>query len=155
MTSRAHGFTLIEVIVTVAVMAILLAVGFVNLRPLSNDLLNDTTRVAGVFKQAKIRAISTTSGYRIVKQSGTTLVAQYSVDTVCANTVGSTAVTWTTDPKLSIVLDSDSRLQEQNGVIVCYDSRGLAKSSPTLTLKNSEGKTMKVEVFAGGSVEVK
>ena len=142
-----QGFTIVELLVVVAIMSTLLGIAALNLRPLSNDLQNDTNLVAGIFKQARVKAVATTSGYRIVKVSGTRLIAEYS------NTCSGTS--WTEDAKLSVRLEHDVQLQGSDGPVVCFSSRGLADANPTLILKDGEGKTAQVEVFLGGSIEVK
>ena len=141
-----QGFTLLELLVVVAIMGILLGIGALNLRPLSNDLQNDTNLVVGIFKQARVKAVATTSGYRIVKKSGTRLIAEYSNS--CTGT------TWIEDSRLTVNLEHDTRIQGSNGTLTCFSSKGLATTNPTLDLKNGN-KTRQIEVFLGGSVEVK
>ena len=144
---QRQGFSLVELIVVVAVLGVLLGIGALNLRPLSGDLQNDANLVAGIFKQARVKSVATTSGYRIVKVSDTRLVAEYS--NTCSGTV------WTEDTKLGVALEHDARIAGENGTLVCFSSKGTATSNPTVSLSDDEGKTARVEVFLGGSVEVK
>lgn len=143
---RNWGFTILELLVVVAIMGVLLGIAGLNLRPLSNDLQNDTNLVVGIFKQARVKAVSTTSGYRIVKKSSTKITAEYS------NSCSSTS--WTEDARLSVNLEHDTRILGGNGTLLCFSSKGLATANPTLSLKNGS-ETRQVEVFLGGSVEIR
>lgn len=149
MRRRRAGLSLLEVLVVVGILGVALGIGFSNLRPLAGDLHNNANRVAGTFRQVRAKAMVTTSAYRVVKLSATRLRAEYAV--TCS------AASWTADPKLGIDLGdrTEIRTPAANTGLVCFNSRGLAEDNPTLVLADPAGKTVSVEVFLGGAVEIR
>ncbi len=149
MFRRTNGFTLVELMVVVAILGVVLGIGFMNLRTLSGDLKNTANHVAGAFKQARAKAMATTSAYRVVKKSARRLELEY------ANACGSDA--WTTDARLVLEFDPRVKVQMQgeDAELLCFTSRGVADQNPSLTLKDERGKTMIVEVLLGGAVEIR
>lgn len=145
----SQALTLLEIILVVAVVGIVLAVGAVSLRGLGDPLGAAASSVEGTFKQLRAKAMSTTSAYRVSRASATGLRAEYAVS--CSDSTG-----WTHDARLDATLDNGVQLTvpATNGVIVCFDARGLASSNPTVTLTDAKGATASVEVFVGGAVEV-
>ena len=145
----SQALTLLEIILVVAVVGIVLAVGAVSLRGLGDPLGAAASSVEGTFKQLRAKAMSTTSAYRVSRASATGLRAEYAVS--CSDSTG-----WTHDARLDATLDNGVQLTAPatNGVIVCFDARGLAGSNPTVTLTDAKGATASVEVFVGGAVEV-
>lgn len=144
---RAKGFTLLELLIVIAIAGIVMSIGFLNLRPLSGDLRNNASRVAGNFKQARAKAMSTTSAYRVVKTSATTIRADWAENCQANN--------WTTDEKFNVTLDNNIRIESGNRTLVCFTSKGIATSNPVLTMRDERGKRMRVEVFLGGAVEIR
>jgi prepilin-type N-terminal cleavage/methylation domain-containing protein len=61
----AAGFTLIEILATVAIIGIVGALTVPALLWASKPLQNATNQTVGIFKQARMRAIATTTAYRI------------------------------------------------------------------------------------------
>jgi prepilin-type N-terminal cleavage/methylation domain-containing protein len=154
MHKRQRGFTIIELIVTLAVVAVALTIAALNLRPLGNDLQNATSEVASGFRQLRTKAISTTSAYRFVYISPTKLAAQWSKS--CSATSG-----WTSDSKLNIELRNSVKFTQlpedilANSPLVCYTPKGLATNNVTVKLRDEKGTIRSVEVFLGGGIEVK
>ncbi|CAN5771094.1 hypothetical protein BH24DEI2_BH24DEI2_03890 [soil metagenome] len=144
------GFSLVEMMVTLAIFGILLGIAALNLRPLSNDAQNGATILAGSFKQARARAMVTTSAYRLVYMGPTTLRAEY------ANTCGATA--WTPDPRFDVALEGGVTMTGENvkpgDVLVCFSSRGLANDSLTIRLTDKQDRSRTVEVYVGGAVAI-
>lgn len=60
------GITIIEVLVVVAVVGILAGIAALELRPLHNEAQAAANDFAGTVRQARARAMVTTSAYRVV-----------------------------------------------------------------------------------------
>lgn len=149
-----HGFTTIELLIVIAIVGIIGGIMALNLRPFSNHAENGANALAAGLKQARARAMSTTSAYRLVYTSSTELTASY------ANTCG--AATWTADPRFDVSID-DTAWVEIDGVtaddavgdvVACYNSRGFAETSSLLNVTDTRGRARTVEIFVGGGVVV-
>ena len=145
----SQALTLLEIILVVAVVGIVLAIGAVRLNALGDPLGTAAATVEGTFKQVRAKAMSTTSAYRVSRVSATGLRAEYAVS--CSDTSG-----WVHDPKLDATLEDRVQITapSTNGEIVCFDSRGIADTNPTVALADAKGATATVEVFLGGAVAV-
>lgn len=149
MRPQRQGLTLLEVLLVVAVVGIVLAIGAVSLRRLGDPLGAATSAVEGTFRQARAKAMSTTSAYRVSRSGPATLAVAY------ARTCSDSGA-WTPDPRLATALEHGATLErpDADGVIVCFDSRGIADANPTVTVRGPDGGTRDVEVLIGGAVEV-
>lgn len=152
MHGNLRGLSLVELLVTLAVIGIALSIAALNLRPLGNDLQNATTEVASNLKQLRAKAMSTTSAYRLVYRSPTTLEAQWAKS--CS------ATTWTTEARLNVELREDIRFTTPaqsttpGTSLVCFNSRGQSTQSLSLTLKDEKSRSRQVQVFLGGGVVI-
>lgn len=150
---RRSGFTTIELLIVIAILAIIGGIVALNLRPLSNHAQNGANAISAGLKQARARAMSTTSAYRLVYVSSTAIATSY------ANTCASG--TWTPEPVFDVTV-ADSAWFEVKGappnpvgtVIACYNTRGFAETSTAMTVHDERGNTRTVEVFVGGGVVV-
>lgn len=146
---KRRGFTVIEVLIVLAMLAILFAVAFNDLRPLSNPLRNGQTQVAGFFKQVRVRAMATTSAYQVLPSTNPgdnpnrVIIAQY------ANTCS--AGNWTIDPNFRLELPQGVQLSGTTWSL-CFSSRGFANPGLTVGLANAQGQTRQVEILLGGGV---
>jgi prepilin-type N-terminal cleavage/methylation domain-containing protein len=152
MRGGSKGLTLVEILVTLGVIAVALSIAALNLRPLGNDLQNATTEVASNLKQLRAKAMATTSAYRLVYRSATTLEAQW------AKTCSATS--WTTDARLKVELregvrfTTPSQSTTSGTSLVCFNSRGQSTQSLSLTLQDEKSRSRQVQVFLGGGVVV-
>lgn len=137
-----QGFSLLELLITLGVLGIVMGIAALNLRPLSGDLETAANEVIGMFRQARARAMTTTSAYRITPTSPETFVVEYAT--------GCGATTWTNDPKLVRTLREGVQLTS-TGWQVCFNSRGLANSAPIFGVAE-DGTTINLQVFLGGAV---
>lgn len=144
---RSRAFTLTEALVVLGITGIILAIGALNLRGLNNPLQNGASQLEGFFKQARAKALATTSAYRVRAETSGRLIAEY------ANNCNAT--TWTADSRLVLELPTDVRVSGTNTPTtwpVCFTSRGLADKNLIVTLANAKNQTRQVEVMLGGGV---
>ena len=141
------GVTIIEMIVIVAIIAILSGIGFLDLRPLHNEALASAHDFAGTVKQARARAMATTSAYRLVYQAPDRIAVQWR--TVCGG-----SQPWVDETRYDLELrDGTALLAVEDGTqLLCFNSRGITEQSPSLTFEDRRGRTAHVEVLAGGAV---
>lgn len=147
MTPGRSGFTLIELLVIIAIVGILAAIGFLNLRPLHNEARAAANDFAGTAKQARGRAMATTSAYRLVYQAPDRVAVEWR--TTCGGTE-----TWTPEARFDLVLRDGTTVDglADGAELLCFTSRGVTQQSPTVTFRDALGRTATVEVFAGGAV---
>lgn len=142
---RNRAFTLIEALVVLGITGIILAIGAINLRGLNNPLQNGASQLEGFFKQARSKAMATTSAYRIRAESASRLVAEYAAN--CD------AAAWTADPRLTLEFAEGVKVSGTNYPWpVCFTSRGLADKNLVVTLSDASNRTRQVEVMLGGGV---
>ena len=143
--NKHQGFTLVELLIVLGIFGIVMGIAAMNLRPLSGDLQAAANEVAGTFKQARARAMATTSAHRVAPNAaGDSLIVEVAQDCTSTN--------WTTNDRLTRNLREQVTL-ERTDWLVCFNSRGLAESGPTFDLSSREGKTINIRVFLGGTVE--
>ena len=138
-----RGFTLVEALVTLAVLAILLGVFFVNLRPLYNPLEDAANRLEGFLKQTRAKAMATTSAYQ-VKIAGNRLVAKRAKR--CSDTI------WNPDPRLTLELPHGIAIRSNPDQPLCFTSRGHAVTPLTYVLTDGKGDSRTLQVYLGGAV---
>jgi prepilin-type N-terminal cleavage/methylation domain-containing protein len=100
--ASATGFTLMEVMVVVAVLGVLAALGAPLFIGVNKPLQNATDRMEGVFRQVRMRAISTTTAYRIRQTSPTQIVVEASTTRGCEASTQLTAPANATDDLLTV-----------------------------------------------------
>lgn len=153
------GFTTIELLVIMAIMGILAGVAFINLRPLSNEAQNAANQIAAAVRQVRTKGMATTSAYRLVFESSTTLRASSASN--CS--VDADSADWVDRPDSDIVIDGSGRITAYGDgspiigtpTIVCFSSRGFSTTGASLRVLDDRGRVSTVEVFLGGAVEVR
>lgn len=139
------GYTIVELLVVMAMMMSLMSIGVYNLRSLERPLKTGAAQLGGFFKQARAKAIATTSAYRVYALSTSQAAVTYGVNCDNASTNFDTDLSYT----LPNELEFTSTAWE-----VCFSARGIADDNITVTMEDKEGDTSNVEVFLGGAVRI-
>jgi prepilin-type N-terminal cleavage/methylation domain-containing protein len=146
-----QGFTLIEIIITLAVIGIVLAIAALNLRGFHDPLHEAATDLSGLMKQSRAKAMATTSAYRVlVSPSGSQhLITEAAISCDTASTG------WTADSALTTDLPAHITMTVTQGSLpTCFDPRGIASEDVIFKLTDGNGRTMSVEVMLGGAVRI-
>lgn len=130
-TTRAAGFSVIELIIVVAVAGILLAVGVTRLNPSGSAVRQAAEVVAGAANRARFEAVKTnsTSGYVVVAGSG----ASSGSITICREidiTVGLSCANGVTTEVITFDNGSLARalISEPASTAVYFDRRGVVRN---------------------------
>lgn len=145
-----------ELLVALAVLAIVLAVGVLNLRPLSDPLQDAVVQAEGYLKQVRAKAMATTSAYQ-VDLGPDRLSARYAPTCRSAS--------FSEDAALRLDLPEGVRLEArwaQSGQAftpsdwICFTSRGLLLGSrgeePLLQFRDGRGRLKSLRLMLGGGV---
>lgn len=144
------GFTIMEMIVVLAMIGLVLAIGRTTFRGLENALQNATQETTGYLGEVRARAMATTSAYRIIVVSDTELRAEH------ARRCGADDEDWTPDDRLDHELRDQARFEDlaAGEILTCFSSRGISSDNPTFALADHEGNQRRMELFLGGGVMI-
>ncbi len=145
MRAQERGYSIVELIVVLAMTMSLMSISVYNLRNLERPLKTGSAQLGGFFKQARSKAIATTSAYRVYAISSTQVATTYGVN--CDN------ATTTFDSELTYNLPSELEFTDTSWE-VCFSARGIANNNITVIMQDKEGQTSTVEVFLGGAVRI-
>jgi len=161
-TMRRRGFTILELLILLAVLAIVFAIAALDVRPLHNEARSAANEVASAVRLTRGRAMATTSAHRLVVAGPSELRMEAAV--ACDDATG-----WTEETRFATTLSGSARIAELSDsgdasdygpatagdVLLCFDPRGLADASPTVKLRDARGRIAEVDVYAGGGVELR
>jgi len=137
------GFTILELLVVIGLVGIMTLIAAVNLRPLENPVYSATHNLAAFMKQARARAVSTTSAYEVRPISDRQVAAFFGPN--CASIDEA-------DNTMTLALPSRVSLPSTEWV-VCFSARGLSNSN--VTIEVSDGQISRsVEVLLGGVARI-
>ncbi len=143
---RTRGYTLLEMLVLLAVLGVVLSIAFINLRPLDSPIQNSLSLTSGFLRQVRAKAMATTSSYRVRFGSSQQATVEYAVS--CG------ATTWTADSQVILQLPSEVQLNapDWQTLVICFNARGLVDAGKTLTLRDNRGTSKQLELMLGGGV---
>ncbi len=141
----SKGYTLLELMAALGIVGVLMGSAVSNLKELERPLSSTSSQLMGLFKQARARAISTTSAYFIEPDSSNTIVARFGTNCDDASPVD--------DDRLGIEIPSSVTMSDTSWS-VCFTPRGLADQNITVYLQDNDFNYSSIEVFLGGAVKV-
>ncbi len=141
---KDSGYTVIELIVTVGLAALLMGGAIISMQSLRQPADEGASEVVSFLKLVRARALISVRAYRVAPISTTRLAASYASS--CS------AATFTTDSSLALKLPNHSSLAATNWSI-CYTSRGIAESNLSFVVRDSE-KSRTIQIALGGGVQV-
>ncbi len=142
---QQRGYTLLELVIVLSLIAIMSGVAVANLRQLQDPVKTGASQLSGFIKQVRSRAMSATQAYLIRPASANRVIALRA--SVCS------AETWQPDSRLVLDLPSGVSLQATDWE-VCYGSRGLPDDNVRIGISDLDSRQQEVEVLLGGSVRI-
>ncbi len=143
--SGSAGLTLVELLATLAVLAVTLGISALYLTPFEGKMENGLALTESFLRQSRSSAIATTSAYRVRPTSSTELVAETSDS--CAGT------TWTADTSMGVDLPNGVTYTS-TGWSVCFSARGMTSTNTTVELFESGQGYKQIQVLLGGTTRV-
>lgn len=138
------GFSLIEMLFTVSIIGILLSTSISNLMVLERPLVSAASNTAGFLKQARAKAVATTSAYRVFPSDTGTVNVQSGLNCDAAAT---------DEQALNMELPSDVYFSDTDWEI-CFTPRGLADDNVVINLQDVGGQSKQVEIYVGGAIRL-
>lgn len=142
--SHQTGFSLPELLIVIAVLAIALGITALYLEPLGSPIESGVTLVDGFLRDLRVTAIASTRAVRIRPFGKDTLIAER------ADSCGSS--TW---------LDAGRSIELPTGVTmlatdwaVCFTSRGISSDNVKIVLDHARYTPRSIEVLVGGTTKV-
>ncbi len=146
--TSSPGFTLLELLVVLAVFGTLIGVSSVTVFSVRNPLAEATRLVEGGLRQSRARAMASTSAYRL-SATATGFIAETAAN--CG------ATTWTADDRYSVELPENVEFLDPTWD-VCFNGRGVADQNIDFDVRYTDPRTQdqstaNITVFLGGAIE--
>ena len=141
---KQTGYTIVELLVVVCLIAIMSYVAIANIKRFSNPSNNAAANLAAFLKESRQRAMSSTQAYLVQPVNANMVKTSY------ASTCSATTFTEDTSFKLSIKNPAKLTLTTWS---ICYSPRGLADNSANITIQDGST-TRTVQVVLGGAVRI-
>lgn len=142
---RESGMALIEMAATMAIMATVLSVGALYLKPMAAPLQTAADSLEGTLRGARAKGMATTSAYRVRPLGSQRILAETAAR--CSSTL------WTTDPVLDTELPEGVTMTSSSWS-VCFSGRGTSSDNLTIDLWHADHGSRQVEVMLGGTTRV-
>jgi prepilin-type N-terminal cleavage/methylation domain-containing protein len=139
-----RGFSLLELVVVMAIVSVLLGLLSLNLHKLGRPADDAASELSGYFKRARALALNSTRAYTLKPSGMNAVVATYGSS--CSST------TQTPDAALTIELPERSMFTS-TAWSVCFGTRGISDSSEDIEIKDDDG-AKTVQVSLGGGTRI-
>lgn len=143
--NNCRGFSVLEVIVTTSIMAILMGMAVSNLRLTEQTAIDSADELMSFVKSVRSKAIATTSAYRVYAVDASNVFTQYGTD--CDN-----ATTYN-DSLYKLTLPDGGKMFNTTWS-VCFSPRGIADATATIPVRDNKGTYRTVEILLGGAVRI-
>jgi len=137
--------TMVELLVVMTIMGLSVGISALYLTPAAAPLETGSLLLEGYLREARLKAMATTSAYRVQPVDERTLEAR--VASNCSS------VDWEVGPVPELRLPRDVNLSDTDWSI-CFSSRGIASVNVVVTLAHDELGETQVEVMLGGATRV-
>lgn len=144
---NAKGFTMIELLVILAIIGILAVTVGPQMLFANKSLQNATNQVSGIFKLTRTRAMVTTSIRRVKPTSATQISVQTAQARVCAASTQLTTAATSTDTVLRVASVNDFGIGDQVTVGSSSTNNSIIATDPsanTITLGQSLGSNQSI-----------
>jgi len=152
-TYQSGGFTLIEVLVVMAILSVLMTVVALNIKSLNDDAEAAGSIVSGAFVQSRTQALSTTSAVRVTLTNTQALTFETSAR--CSDTTS-----WTVLTDINASLPEGVTLTAPGATTlpwrICFTSRGDVSALPPSALKLTDlrARTRTLTFYLTGSIDI-
>lgn len=148
-STKGSGFSLVELLAVMAIFGVTATLAGLTLFAVNDPLRSATFEAEAVLKQARVRAMASTSACRSISTDATTIVTE------CAPNCGAGDMDWVPQENLELTLLDDVQLADP-GWLICFNSRGLANNSGAIDLTytdhNSVTEDAQIGVLFGGAI---
>ncbi len=139
------AFSLIEVMATLCVVAVIMGIGFTYIRDFENRSQTGALEASRFLKQVRVRAMASTLAYTVIPATTSRLTVSTAANCHEVPSAGDDSLILNLPER--VILDSISWS-------ICFNSRGLPDDNMTFSLTDDKDITQTVEVMLGGGIRV-
>ncbi len=141
---KQKGYSILELIVTVGLAAILSSIALYNTKAYENKVLTSSNGLVGFLKTVRAKSLANTYAYTLTATNSNNITASYSSRCDSA--------TKTLDANIFFTLPNQVTFDNVPWSI-CFTSRGLSDSSQEITLSDAQS-TKTIQIVIGGAVRL-
>ena len=143
---RTRGYSVIELLTVLGLIAVLSAIAVMNLKEFDDPLQNAIHQLTGFLKQVRAEAISSTSAYTILPSGSARLITKKGK--LCSDPSP------VFDTRVVLDLPTGAHLADTEWTL-CFDSRGLPDANLEIDLSDAAAGLKTIEIMLGGAVRIK